>query len=212
MYCKHCMRMIDDDAEFCPACGKPQKGKSSAYKKPIYKRWWFWVIIVILFIGFTGGSGDPELVDSNGGSISNVNDDPQQTATQYFTIGDTAKLDEVYVTLVNVTQSRGSEYFTASDGNVYVLWEFTIENNSDAELNISSLLCFDAYVDDYSTSISLSAESSSDKNPLDGTIAPGKKMNGVIGYEVPQDWKTFEVHFTPDFWSGDGDFIFTCQN
>ena len=31
-----------------------------------------------------------------------------------------------------------------------------------------------------------------DKNQLDGTVAPGKKMNGVIGYEVPADWKELE--------------------
>lgn len=40
-----------------------------------------------------------------------------------------------------------------------------------------------------------------DKNQLDGTVAPGKKMNGVIGYEVPADWKELEINFTPDFWS-----------
>ena len=40
-----------------------------------------------------------------------------------------------------------------------------------------------------------------DKNQPDGTVAPGKKMNGVIGYEVPADWKELEIKFTPDFWS-----------
>ena len=40
------------------------------------------------------------------------------------------------------------------------------------------------------------------KNQLDGTVAAGKKFNGVIGYEVPADWKELEVRFTPDFWSG----------
>ena len=40
------------------------------------------------------------------------------------------------------------------------------------------------------------------KNQLDGTVAPGKKFNGVIGYEVPANWEKLEVLFTPDFWSG----------
>ena len=40
------------------------------------------------------------------------------------------------------------------------------------------------------------------KNQLDGAVAAGKKFNGVIGYEVPTDWKELEVRFTPDFWSG----------
>ena len=40
-----------------------------------------------------------------------------------------------------------------------------------------------------------------DANQLDGTIAAGKKMNGVIGYEVPADWKTIEIHFKDNVWS-----------
>ena len=206
MYCKHCYKMIDDGSDFCPVCGKPQNGKKVGTTKPIYKRWWFWVIAVVLFIGFTGGNSKPELVtnDSNTPSV-------QQHTNQYFSIGDTAKLNDVYVTLVGVSESSGSKYITPAAGNVFVLWEFTIENNSSSELNISSLMCFDAYVDDYSTNLSFSAETAVDKNPLDGTVAPGKKMNGVIGYEVPKDWSTFEVHFTPDFWSGYDNFVFACR-
>ena len=40
-----------------------------------------------------------------------------------------------------------------------------------------------------------------DATQLDGTIAPGKKMNGYIGYEVPADWTAMEIHFTDDAWS-----------
>lgn len=202
MYCKHCMKMIDDDAIFCPACGKSQQ---KPVKKPIYKRWWFWVIAVILVIGFTGGSNEPEIVSSNGGSV-------QQVAGQtQFAIGDTATLNNVFVTFEDVTESRGSEFIEPADGNVFLLCEFTIENHTDSELNISSLVCFNAYVDDYTTGLSFSAESSTNKNALDGTIAPGKKMNGIIGYEVPRNWKTLEIHFTPDFWSSNENFVFVCN-
>lgn len=26
-------------------------------------------------------------------------------------------------------------------------------------------------------------------------------MNGVIGYEIPADWKTIEIHFKDNVWS-----------
>lgn len=199
MYCRHCMRMIDDNADFCPACGKPQKGP---IRKPIYKRWWFWVIVAFLVIGIGAGSDEPEIV--NGGSRNN-------STPQYFSIGDTARLNNVYVTFDDAYETNGSQYFTPASGNVFVICEFTIDNQTNSELNISSLICFDAYVDDYATNLSLSAESSFDANTLDGTIAPGKKMNGIIGYEVPSDWSIFEIRFTPDFWSGDEDFIFAFR-
>ena len=65
------------------------------------------------------------------------------------------------------------------------------------------MVSFDAYVDDYSTTISLGATASADKNQLDGTVAPGKKMNGIIGYEVTKEWEELEITFTPDVWSRD---------
>ena len=63
-------------------------------------------------------------------------------------------------------------------------------------------MSFEAYVDDYSTNMSMTGTFAADKGQMDGTVAAGKKMSGVIGYEVPADWKTLEIRFTPDFWSG----------
>ena len=40
------------------------------------------------------------------------------------------------------------------------------------------------------------------KSQLDGNIASGKKMNGIVAYQVPSDYKTMEINVTPDFWSG----------
>lgn len=57
------------------------------------------------------------------------------------------------------------------------------------------------YFDDFSTTISLYAMSTSDKTQLDGAVASGKKMSGVVGYEVPEDWERLEIRFTPDFWN-----------
>lgn len=61
MYCKHCMRQIEDDALICPACGKSQKKA----KRAIYKRWWFWcIIIAFLFVSCMGGSSNaPQTTD-----------------------------------------------------------------------------------------------------------------------------------------------------
>ena len=62
-------------------------------------------------------------------------------------------------------------------------------------------MSFEAYVDDYSTSMNLSAMLSTNQKQLDGSVAAGKKMNGVISYEVPEDWQNLEVTFSPSFWS-----------
>lgn len=48
--CKHCGAEIAASAKVCPHCG----GKN---KPPIYKRWWFIAIIVLIVLSAIGGSG-----------------------------------------------------------------------------------------------------------------------------------------------------------
>ncbi len=139
----------------------------------------------------------PDKPDTSQDKASSEND---QTQKDVFGVGEEVNMNDVIVTLNSVTESSGKQFLEPEDGNVYILCEFTIENNSKKELNISSMLCFDGYIDDYSSSMSISAQTSSDKSQLDGTVAAGKKMNGVIGYEASKDWKEVEIHFTPDFW------------
>ena len=45
MICKNCGKEVDDKAVICVNCGYSLKPK-----KPIFKKWWFWVIVVILFL------------------------------------------------------------------------------------------------------------------------------------------------------------------
>lgn len=71
MFCRHCGKEVDENWKVCPSCGKAledgeykennesvidyntvntencEKLKKEKKKKPIYKRWWFWVLIVI---------------------------------------------------------------------------------------------------------------------------------------------------------------------
>ena len=127
-----------------------------------------------------------------------------------FGVGESAELKDIVVTLVSVEESSGSQFNQPTDGNVFVICEFEIENNSSSEINVSSLLSFAAYCDDYSLNFSLTALlENGNRNQLDGQIAAGKKMNGIIGYEVPIGWNELEIRFTPSFWSGN-EIIFTA--
>lgn len=200
--CKACGEHVAKTAKTCPHCGAKIK-KSHPVVIGIAV-----VLILIAVAVSTGESDAPKKVDSPA-SVQN----PVKATTQVteestneknaFLLGETAELKNVQVTLASVTESDGSAYNKPTDGNVFVLCEFEIANNSDKEINISSMMSFNAYCDDYTCNYSLTALlEKGNKNQLDGTIAAGKKFNGVIGYEVPADWNELEVHFTPDFWSG----------
>lgn len=49
--CKVCGTDMAANAKACPQCGAKNK-------KPIYKRWWVWLIVVFIAIGAAGGDSD----------------------------------------------------------------------------------------------------------------------------------------------------------
>lgn len=212
--CKTCGAQISSDAKACPSYG-------AKVKKP---KIWLWVIVGVLVLGVIGGafgsSADkPQPVGSsteNSERVTSSLPDKETAAVEAapektsFGIGEAAEYRDIIVTLNSVTESNGNGVFKPEDGKVFLLCEFTIENNSSSDLAVSSMLSFEAYADDYSASMNLSATVSSDKNQLDGSVASGKKMNGVIGYEVLNDWSNFEIRFQPNVWSSKS-FIFSVS-
>lgn len=187
--CKACGAEIAKSAKTCPYCGAKNKGKHPILSAVLI------VLGIFLIIGALNPSSEPTKV----GEVEATTEQDVQTT---FGVGEKVSLDDVVVTLLDVTESSGSTYNKPAVGNVFVLCEFEIENNSSGDIGVSSIMSFDCYCDDYATSSSLSATlERGNKAQLDGSVASGKKMNGVIGYEVPKDWKELEVRFTPSFWS-----------
>ena len=62
------------------------------------------------------------------------------------------------------------------------------------ELSVSTMLSFEAYVDDFAVDYSFSAIVAC-KNSLDVTIKPGRKAQGEMGFEVKKGWKTIEIEY-----------------
>ena len=213
MFCKFCGKELSESAKFCDGCGKPvadeyavtnieeKKTKKKKKKHPILAALLILFGLFLIIGAFGGNSDNPEKIGSNDPTINT------QEASSEFTVGDKVELNDIVVTLVNVTENNGGNYFTPENGKVFIVCEFEIENNSNSEIAVSSIMSFEAYVDDYSTQMNLSAMLSTDKSQLDGSVASGKKMNGVIGYEVDENWDTIEIRFAPSFWSKD--IIFT---
>jgi len=177
--CRHCKSEINVDAKRCPIC----RGKQS---RPIVT-----VLIVLLFlivgvVAFYAGSGQNPFED---------------VTEKTYAVGDSVEINGVTVKFVGVTESQGTEFFQPESGNVFVLPEFEIKNGSSNGLNMSTIMNFDAYVDGYSTALSLSAISVAGAEQLDGTIAAGKNMKGVVGYEVPANYKDLEISVSLDVWS-----------
>ena len=164
--------------------------------------------LIGVFGAIAGNSDDPQKI----GTVSNAPTPTESSSNQedVFRVGDVVSLNGVNVTLLSVNEDGGNQFLKPNSGNVFVVLEFDIDNQSDSEIAVSSLMSFSAYFDDYSTNISIGAMTTSNKSQLDGSVAAGRKMTGVVGYEVPDDWNKVEIRFTPDFWSGK-DIIFEYE-
>lgn len=156
---------------------------------------WGWIFIVALAIGaFNMSQGYPLL----GGKSATAIQKAVSTTPKVYGLNQTADVRGIKVTMTEVSESKGVRAFTAKDGKVHVYAHFEIVNNSGDSLAVSSILSFDAYADDEAVgSTSLGAIASTDARSIDGTIDAGKKMRGVLAYEVPEDWKVFEIYFKP---------------
>lgn len=208
--CKHCKTEIPADAKICPQCRKKQ-GMGCLPK----------VLIAIVVLGLIGAIfGDGEDSNNANNSANNANVTEQSTQKEKtakkettksteapekttFGVGETAEHDGLQITLLSATESHGQEYNTPAAGNIFLLLDFEIVNNSKKDFTFS-MLDYESYCDDYSVSDSVEAElidEAEGKNSLGGTVAPGKKLRGVLGYEVPEGYKNFEIKISPDLWS-----------
>lgn len=207
--CKTCGEMIAKSAKRCPHCGA--KKKTSALAAILCIIVIFVAVVAIAgVIAESGGQSGPKKV-SSASEQSSPAEQPSPTEQTVFGPGDKVEMNDIIVSMTNFYESTGSGFSTPSDGKVFLICEFEIENNSKSDIAVSSLMSFEAYVDDYTANMSLSAIMSADKGQLDGTVAVGKKLSGVIGYEADPGRKELEIRFTPNFWTGK-DITFVCTH
>ena len=62
--CKACGDKISSSAKTCPHCG----AKNS---KPIFKKWWFWAIIIVAFISIVSSTSSDSPDTNNSGNVDN---------------------------------------------------------------------------------------------------------------------------------------------
>ncbi|MDI9461293.1 MAG: DUF4352 domain-containing protein [Saccharofermentanales bacterium] len=173
-------------------------------KRPI----WFWVLIVAVVIGVIGaiaGSGDDKdkaKTDTTKATAEATEKEAEAEQTEApvekdgYSVGETAEEKGVKITFLKCEESEGKELFEPDEGKIFVIAEFEVENNSDDDISISSIISVKAFVDDYAVDTDLSASVVAGDS-LNGKVAPGKKLKGTLGYQLDKDWKKLEIVINP---------------
>jgi len=185
-HCRHCKSEINKKAKVCPICKRGQSGWISAILFAIC----LFLVFPVISISVLSGDDDKE------------KENQTQQQEQIHTLGETASVDGVSMTLNSITESGGGEFSTPSDGYIFLACDFTIDNISNKDMSLYSYFNFEAYCNDFSVEQSFDVDDAfPGKTSLSGDIAIGKKMNGIIIYEVPADWKSFDVYMEPNVFS-----------
>lgn len=72
--CKNCNNPLPEKAPICPSCGAKNK-------KPIYKKWWFWLIIALIVIGVASSGGTESDPSDNQPSSSVSSGETEDTSS-----------------------------------------------------------------------------------------------------------------------------------
>ncbi len=137
--CKSCDAEIAKTAKTCPHCGAKNK-------KPFYKRWWFWLIAIVLLLS---------MIPAGGEDTSNDNQDSTNQIQQRQTNGTTSEKTEdessVSLTFEIIAGESGDygEMFTLNKGtefeDSYYIYRipagtYTVTNTGDymSQLNVYS--------------------------------------------------------------------------
>ncbi len=172
MYCSHCGKPLPDNAVYCPNCGtrttvssyyappaptQPTSQPSAFrayYRKPVTRRWWFWVLIICIFFCIIGSASN----SSNLFSSHDTVDDQGFTATPNSTYQTSIQwaLQENYMCAVEREDFDGdviaSGSYVASlsaaespNGNqVPIVWDIYVSDHlydSTAQLQQEEYIC-----------------------------------------------------------------------
>lgn len=168
--------------------------KENQEKKPVYKKWWFWVIIVFITAGAFGAKDNtPKKVGDNNGNSSSQ----EQTV---FKVGDVIsyKGKEITVKSVDRNYNTGNEFSKPKEGKEFVRVHLFIENKSDEKMSYNA---FNWEMQDSTGDIKSQTFAVDDNNLSSGELAKGGKKTGTIVFEVPKDDKNLTLHHKDSFFS-----------
>jgi predicted RecA/RadA family phage recombinase len=151
-------------------------------KKQLYKKWWAWVIgVIVVFFVINAVNGTPTKVTDSGATVT--------AAQTTFKVGDQVKEGDTYITVTKVNKNwQSSNQFDTprNAGDVFVVATIAIENKGSSDLSVSGIFDFklkdaDGVIRDQTLGgIGLNSLSSI------SSLAPGGKASGDVIFEVPK--------------------------
>ena len=139
---------------------------------------------------------------SSSASSANSNTASTDTRGAVAHVGEYSKDDKLKITLKSAkeytTVKTDNEFADteASKGKKIIILNFEAENISKEDDYIN-IFYYDAYCDDVSVETDMLMEYPDGMQMFSGDIKAGKKLQGAVAYQVPEDWKILEFYYEP---------------
>ena len=176
-------------------------------KKPIYKKWWFWLIAIIVIIGIAGSgeksSNNQQTAQTTQttqtSSVAQNEENKVEEKTEYNQ-GEEAILGNGAITVTKVEKSNGSQYDKPKAGKEYVIVHLTIENKGEKNLS------YNPYYFKMQNSQGQQENETftiidQDTSLQSGELVAGGKVSGTIVFEEPKDDTGLTLIYSDSIWS-----------
>ena len=209
-----------------PEINNAVKKDKNPEKKPAYKQWWFWVIIVLglLIIGGIGSANMPKSENSDkkdethkeentennaqssdGGETSKETEGtPSSENSGGYKVGETIVFKDSKITITNVTRnfSTGNMFAVPESGKEFVKVDLAIVNTTTAKKSFSA---YDWKIQDGDgviKDINFSATSIIDGGFTSSVdLAGGGKWSGSMVFEIPAGDTNLQLQYKPSLFS-----------
>ena len=159
-------------------------------------------VIVVLCILFGGEDETPSKVgsvDSESQQDASKDETQEQTKSNRFVVGDIVETKELRISYLRAQEYQSNnEFIQPDDGNVYYRMEFEVENISDEDQYVSSMMDWECYADGYVVKQEYIGD-----DDLSATLSAGKKAKGALYFQLPKDAKSIELEYDITFYGNE---------
>jgi hypothetical protein len=172
-------------------------------KKSLYKKWWVWIICIIVLFIIVGSFGKSEPKKISTGEQNTQKTEVDTTPLKKsFVVGDKVQLGDYVLTVNDISPCPSSNQFDVpKPGYKFVAADITQEN-SGAEAKSYNVLDFKLQ-DDKDFTYTLGFSMCKQPSFGSGTLQQNQKTRGYITFEIPKDNNPTSIIFTPSWLSSD---------
>lgn len=133
---------------------------------------------------------------------------PTEPVIQTYKIGDIVKVGNITVVVNEFKDIPNKDFYQAENGKKFVAVDVTFENTGTSSENTSvalQMMLKDNTAHTYSNDFS--AQLASGINSPQGELAPGEKLRGLVGFQIPIDATGIQFVFDGQIFGGGKVFI-----